>query len=110
MAWEINRLYCSNEILINEKGKDMADLNNIHLDYSGMVISISAMDTEPVTIDGEERRPGSVREIAIFDRDPNGPFEIIGTFRHDLDQFIALLERARRRIDHHITLPEYRDD
>ena len=110
MAWEMKRLYCSNEMLIDEKGKDMADLNNIHLDYSGMVISISAMDTEPVTIDGEERRPGSVREIAIFDRDPNGPFEIIGTFRHDIEQFIALLEDARRRIDHHADLPEYRDD
>ena len=78
----------------------MADLNNIHLDYKGMVISISAMDTEP----------GSIREIAIFDRDPNGPFEIVGTFNHDIDQFFTLLEDARRRIDHHADLPEYRDD
>ena len=110
MAWEINRLYCSNEMLINEKGKDMADLNNIHLDYKGMVISISAMDTEPVTIDGEERRPGSIREIAIFDRDPNGPFEIIGTFNQDIDLFFFLLERAKWRIDRLADLPEYRDD
>lgn len=88
----------------------MANLNNIHLDYKGMVISISAMDTEPVTIDGEERRLGSVREIAIFDRDPNGPFEVVGTFRHDIDQFMALLEDARKRIDWHADLPEHRDD
>jgi hypothetical protein len=100
MAWEIKRFYCSNEMLINEEGEAMTDLNNIHLDYKGMVISISAMGTEP--------RP--IREIAIFDRDPNGPFEIVGTFNHDIDQFFALLERARRRIDRLVDLPEYRDD
>jgi len=78
----------------------MADLNNIHLDYKGMVISITAIDAEP--------RP--VREVAIFDRDPNGPFETVGTFRHDIDQFMALLEDARKRIDWHADLPEHRDD